>query len=196
MRRAIYVEAVIVDAVDRETVEARAVSADRAARAQDSSLLGRRAWGVHGEFLHVTTQSVDRQLIHDPAAKRSAKFRRLRFHQFGSGGHFDNRGDVAYFQHGRGFRRLVGFNDNPCRDGFLESGFLDANFIAAHQQIREYIRSSAGGVGGSGYVRGLVCNGDSGVFHAGTAFVGDRNAERAVETLRLRYGCREDARQH
>ena len=57
LRRAIYVQPIVIDAVNRKSVESGASAADRSTRTLNSALLGSGPRGEHGEFFNVAAQA-------------------------------------------------------------------------------------------------------------------------------------------
>jgi hypothetical protein len=90
LRRAVYVETIVIDAVDRETVEAGAQTADGATGAQDATLLRGRARSEDCEFFYVAAKGVDRQVVDDAASEGRAKFGGFGLDKFGAGFDFDD----------------------------------------------------------------------------------------------------------
>ena len=105
LRRAVYVEAIVVDAVDRESVEARAKAADGTTGALHAALLRCSAGSEDCEFLYVAAERVDREIVDDFAGERGAEFGRFGLDEFGAGFDFDGGRDVADFEQSRWLRR-------------------------------------------------------------------------------------------
>ena len=147
LRRAVDVEAIVVHAVDRETVEARAKAADGTAGTLHAALLRCGAGRENGEFFYVAAERVDGEIVDHFTGERSAEFGRLGLDEFSASFDFDDRGNVADFESRIGFGDLVRFDLDSLEHGFAEAVFFDRDVINADGKIREYVRTGAGGGG-------------------------------------------------
>src|SRR5262249_11042452 len=77
LRRPVHIQLVVLDAVDVESVETWASSANRTSGAEDTTLLRRCSRSENCQFLYVASQSIEGQVGYDFAAKRGLQFRRL-----------------------------------------------------------------------------------------------------------------------
>ena len=176
-------DVVVVDAVDREVVVARAVSSHRAPFPQDTAALRRHVRKRQRQVERVAPQDRIRQIENGALGDRAAHLRRSRGDEISAPRHLDHGLDVSQLEHGVDFRDLVGEDLDVSADVLLESRQLHRHRVLAHQQIWEDVSSHAARDRSAGRPGGLVRDRHARPRYNRAPGVVHHSAQRAVQPL-------------
>src|SRR5262249_40086613 len=144
LRRPVHIQLVVLDAVDVESVETWASSANRTSGAEDTTLLRRCSRSENCQFLYVAAQSIEGQVGNDFAAKRGLQFRRLGIDEIGAGFHLDHGRYRSQFHNDLCVSDLIRRNGYALLDCLFETVLFDRDGVRANKNVWKDIRSRAG----------------------------------------------------
>src|SRR5262249_46834068 len=104
---AVHVNAVVVNTVNVEAVKPGTSAADGAARTKNATLLRGRTRDKNGKLLHVASERIQRQVVHDLTRKIRVDFGRLRLHEVGTCFDLNHSGNGAKFEDNRYLGDLI-----------------------------------------------------------------------------------------